>query len=1079
MHSGAVDGTELVRLKMGTEAEKRIQLAEDLKQLMYRSPVGGRVSGRDDPARHPKSRRSGRAAVIEQAPGSRICRRCSEFRSRAVIPGRDASLVSALSAVLLATTLAASHAAQPVMTVSDFTSNTDFGRSIADDVDFNGDEFSDLAVGTSTSSRVDVYLGGPGHDAVADVVLTGYPALGICVRRLPDISGDGIDEIAVGATSGGSEERVVIYYGGTSPNGVADKIVPSPAPMFQPETFGYSIACGDVSGDGVADLVVGAYGYGSPPGIPRGRTYVYFGPGFGPTPNLTLTGENYGDYFGTCVAVGDVSGDGKGDVLISAPFYAGAGRVYTYYGGAGPDGTVDRVCDEPLNGGYMGNGDNIRAADMNADGVADIVAGAPQPGVNRVYIFLGGVTTSTPDLFLTAGNSTDTFGTTIAVGDFCGDASLDLVVGAPQIGQPSPGKAYVFMGGSCLDNIPEDVILGDANSKYLGLEVANVGSFLSGKDQFAVGFDREPAQTGASVTVFAPDPEDACELPAPGNALATAQCGSISLAWDVVPGATGYRVKRDGVVVSGIDPVAGPPFVDSSPGLNQRCYEVCAVNSTVGDGPYSPSTCAQAADVALVVNAQPTSIVAQQGSNDGFSVFVTGNGLTYTWRKGGVPIPGAPNRRYIVLTNIQATDAGSYDVVICNSCGCQTSQAATLQVCAPATATLPTLVRATVGDASAVIQATATPAVVPQYWMFNKQVLVNGAKYSGANTTTLVIANPTASDAGPYQLFYTGGCSENLSTNVCKFDASPCAPNVSILTHPSDQTVSLGAQASFSIQAGGCEIPTYQWQRWSDPARTWQSLPGENASTFVIGSVTAGDIGSYRCVVGAPNGSSAISNPANLSQTMPQILTVNSKPFGCGLAFVSWTTNVPMTAVVDYGADCATLVQTSTETPLGYSGSAVLDLATSPYASYRILATTPQGATASTRCAPAYFQSPLGNLSAEATGMPYYGNLYATGDAIPVRIRITNMGCGAITGPITLTDLKLNGLPPRRSDGTADLPRDLCLSGLAAGETRETMMMFSKTEVGLPSKSGVFISGLIEYGAPTRTVSVATKFVLP
>lgn len=568
-----------------------------------------------------------------------------------------------------------------------------------------------------------------------------------------------------------------------------------------------------------------------------------------------------------------------------------------------------------------------------------------------------------------------------------------------------------------------------------------------------------------------------CDLSAPGQVLATAQCAAISIGWNPVPNATGYRVRRDGIVISGVDLVAAPPFVDNSSGAVQHCYEVCAV-SFAGDGPYSSTSCATAADAAPTINAQPTAVYSTQGGSDGFSVLATGVGLAYTWRKDGTPIPGAPNARYIVLNNLQQADAGSYDVVVCNSCGCVTSAAATLQVCALAQASVPSVVRAAAGDAFATIQAIATPGAVPQYWTRGKEPLTSGPKYSGVNTFTLTISNPTSADAGAYQLLYTGSCGGNFTSNVCKIDLSECTPFVTIATQPSDQTVSLGSQASFSVSVTGCDIPSYRWQR--DSGRSWADVPGATSSTYAIASVTSSDFGSYRCVVTAPNGSSAISNPANLNLFAPRLLTWISKPLGCGLALVTWTSNVPMTAVVSYGPDCKTLINTTPASPLGFSGSVVLDLAGSAYAVYRIDASTPQNETAGSWCATAYFNSLAGNLGVEIWNEPYYGDLYGTQDGIPARIRLWNSGCVPIAGPITLTDLRINNVPPRRSDHSIDLPRDLALAPLAVGEYRYVYgIMFSRSEVGLPSKSGMTIYGTVQYGSPPHVVSVAGKFTLP
>jgi hypothetical protein len=85
--------------------------------------------------------------------------------------------------------------------------------------------------------------------------------------------------------------------------------------------FGYSVAtAGDVNGDGYADLVVGAPSYDDY----RGKAYVYHGSpaGLGHTPAWTAVGENAGDHFGYAVATaGDVNGDGYADLVVGAPSY--------------------------------------------------------------------------------------------------------------------------------------------------------------------------------------------------------------------------------------------------------------------------------------------------------------------------------------------------------------------------------------------------------------------------------------------------------------------------------------------------------------------------------------------------------------------------------------------------------------------------------------------------------------------------------------------------------------------------------------------------------------------------------------
>src|SRR4029077_19536845 len=132
--------------------------------------------------------------------------------------------------------------------------------------------------------------------------------------------------------------------------------------------------------------------------------------------------------------------------------------------------------------------------------------------------------------------------------------------------------------------------------------------------------------------------------------------------------------------------------------------------------------------------------------------------LTYVWRKDGVPIPGGPNTRAIVLNNIQPADAGSYDVQVCNICGCVTSSAATLEVCPALTiAPLPSQVLATTGAASAQISTTVSGAASVA-WYRSSTPLADDAKYSGTTTATLTISSVALADAGYYNLRATPAC---------------------------------------------------------------------------------------------------------------------------------------------------------------------------------------------------------------------------------------------------------------------------------------------------------------------------------
>lgn len=156
-------------------------------------------------------------------------------------------------------------------------------------------------------------------------------------------------------------------------------------------------------------------------------------------------GESAGDAFGWIArVVGDVDGDGIDDLTTSAPNHVSedtqAGKVYVFSGASG-DLLWERV-GRP--GERLGLG--IEAAgDVNADGVPDVVAGAP--GGDRAYVFSG--RDSEVLLDLPALQEGELFGRKVTdIGDVDADGHDDILVGAPQndVAGEDAGRAYLFSG---------------------------------------------------------------------------------------------------------------------------------------------------------------------------------------------------------------------------------------------------------------------------------------------------------------------------------------------------------------------------------------------------------------------------------------------------------------------------------------------------------------------------------------------------------------------------------------------------------------------------------------------------------
>jgi hypothetical protein len=157
-------------------------------------------------------------------------------------------------------------------------------------------------------------------------------------------------------------------------------------------------------------------------------------------------GESAGDQFGWIARkVGDVDGDGVADIVTSAPTHAthgaNSGRIYVYSVGTGKLlWTADGEQDDQLGTGLEG------AGDTNCDGIPDVVASGPGGvGVAHVYSGRDGRILQT----FHSNRGDELFGNHISsAGDVNGDGCADVVVGAP--GKPdaktNPGHAYVYSG---------------------------------------------------------------------------------------------------------------------------------------------------------------------------------------------------------------------------------------------------------------------------------------------------------------------------------------------------------------------------------------------------------------------------------------------------------------------------------------------------------------------------------------------------------------------------------------------------------------------------------------------------------
>ncbi len=169
----------------------------------------------------------------------------------------------------------------------------------------------------------------------------------------------------------------------------------------------------------------------------------------------------------------------------------------------------------------------------------------------------------------------------------------------------------------------------------------------------------------------------------------------------------------------------------------------------------------------------PQSQTNPEGGSTIFTATISGNGtLNYQWRYNGAGIingtriSGA-NTNTLLINPLQASDEGSYDLVVANQAGSVTSAVAVLTVpvmpappnivVQPANQSLPTGINATIQ-----VSATGTAPLAYQ-WQKNGLNLANGTHYSGVSSNTLTVVNLQTNDSGAYRVIITNSLGATTS----------------------------------------------------------------------------------------------------------------------------------------------------------------------------------------------------------------------------------------------------------------------------------------------------------------------------
>lgn len=383
---------------------------------------------------------------------------------------------------------AAGLSATPDWIAEDNVVGSWIGWAVGTAGDVNGDGYDDVVIGANTYSNgqategkaVAYYGSASGLSLTPDWIVESNQAgaeMGYGVNTAGDVNGDGYDDVLVGAwkyDNGETNEGAAFLYFGSSAGlsttaawvGEGNQVNTN----AQFGSYGTGVGtAGDVNNDGYDDIIVSAPLYDNGQ-TDEGRAFVYHGSSTGPGTVADWTAESdqaaahFSETF--VYSAGDVNGDGYDDVVIGSHAYNNPendeGRAFVWFGSAsglgtnGLPGNADWSAESNQNGANFGFWEGP-AGDVNGDGYADIIIGAPtfdgdQADEGHAFVYSGSATGPSASAYWTGeSNQTNSwYGIVFTAGDVNGDGFDDVIVGAYQYdnGQNNEGAAFVYHGSA-------------------------------------------------------------------------------------------------------------------------------------------------------------------------------------------------------------------------------------------------------------------------------------------------------------------------------------------------------------------------------------------------------------------------------------------------------------------------------------------------------------------------------------------------------------------------------------------------------------------------------------------------------
>lgn len=319
-----------------------------------------------------------------------------------------------------------------------------------------------------------------------------------------------------------------------------------------------------------------------------------------------------------------------------------------------------------------------------------------------------------------------------------------------------------------------------------------------------------------------------------------------------------YQWRKNGVDVSSATYASYAISAVSS--ADQGTYDV-QVSS--GCGALTSTPAVLTVTPLPAITQQPLSVTVCEGAEVSFSVQATGTNLTYQWRRGLTPLPGATTPTLTIPAAVPADGGLSYSCVVSNSCGSVASSGASLIVSGVYQVT--TQPQSQTVCASSLTSVTLTFGVTGGGPGRTYQWRKDGTAIPGATNSIYAITAFNDSFSGIYDCVVASTCGVVVSSPATLIVNTPIAPG----SISPGATICSGEPFTFSVSSSGT-VATYQWRR------NGVDIPGAIGSTYTLSAATVADTGLYSCFLSGPCTPAGVtSGSAQLTVRAPTVVTLH------------------------------------------------------------------------------------------------------------------------------------------------------------------------------------------------------------